>query len=49
MFTNWIEFAAHTDYDVRARYLYLPGEKAVFMNPAVSRKESDLFIEHILE
>ncbi len=47
LYTNWIEFVAHTDYDDRGRSLRLPGEKAVFMNPATTRREIDMFIENI--
>ena len=47
LFTNWIEFIAHTDYDDRQRYRKLPGEKAVFMNPATTRADIDTFIAHI--
>jgi glutamate/tyrosine decarboxylase-like PLP-dependent enzyme len=44
LFTNWVEFIAHTDYDEKQRYHKLPGEKAVFMNPATTRIEIDKFI-----
>ena len=47
LYTNWVEFIAHTDYDEKERYHKLPGEKAVFMNPLTTRREIDLFIEHI--
>ncbi|MCE9520667.1 MAG: aspartate aminotransferase family protein, partial [Verrucomicrobia bacterium] len=33
LYTNWVEFIAHTDYDIRGRCGAIPGEKAVFMNP----------------
>jgi hypothetical protein len=33
LYTNWVEFIAHTDYDNRGRCGAIPGEKAVFMNP----------------
>ncbi len=47
LFTNWVSFVAHTDYDDKGRYHRLPGEKAVFMNPATTRREIDRFIENI--
>jgi glutamate/tyrosine decarboxylase-like PLP-dependent enzyme len=47
LFTNWVTFIAHTDYDEKGKYLRLPGEKAVFMNPATSRQDIDRFIEQI--
>jgi glutamate/tyrosine decarboxylase-like PLP-dependent enzyme len=47
LYTNWIEFVAHTDYDERGRVRRLPGEKAVFMNPATTRGDIDRFIAHI--
>jgi len=47
LFTNWVEFIAHTDYDEMGRMHKFPGEKAVFMNPATTRKEIDIFIENI--
>lgn len=47
LYTNWITFVTHTDYDEKERYHKLPGEKVVFMNPATTRKEIDCFIEHL--
>lgn len=47
LFTNWIEAAARSRYDERGRYFYIPGEKAVFMNPNTTRREIDQFIENI--
>jgi len=44
LFTNWVEFIAHTDYDEQGRIRKLPGEKAVFMNPGTTRGEIDAFI-----
>ena len=48
LFTNWIEFVAHTDYDEKERIHKLPGEKVVFMNPVTTRKEIDTFFDNIL-
>ncbi len=47
LFTNWVEFIAHSDYDEIGRMRKFPGEKAVFMNPATTRKEIDIFVENI--
>lgn len=47
LFTNWVTFIAHTDYDDKGRCHKLPGEKTVFMNPVTTRKEINLFIENI--
>jgi len=47
LFTSWVEFIAHTDYDEKGRIHKLPGEKAVFMNPVTTRKEIDIFIASI--
>lgn len=47
LFTNWVKFAAHTTYDSKGGYRRLPGEKAVFMNPATTRADIDLFIDNI--
>ena len=47
LFTNWVFHIAHTDYGSNGRFLFLPGEKAVFMNPATTRAQIDLFIENI--
>jgi len=47
LYTNWVEFIAHTDYDARGRYGAIPGEKAVFMNPRTNYEEIDRFVEAI--
>ena len=44
LYTNWVEFIAHTDYDVRGRCGAIPGEKAVFMNPRTRYEDIDQFI-----
>ena len=44
LYTNWVEFIAHTGYDERGRYGALPGEKAVFMNPRTRYEDIDHFI-----
>jgi glutamate/tyrosine decarboxylase-like PLP-dependent enzyme len=45
LYTNWVEFIAHTAYDEKERYHKLPGEKAVFMNPLTTRREIDIFLD----
>lgn len=45
LYTNWVEFIAHSDYDKKGRWSKIPGEKAVFMNPMTSREQIDAFIE----
>lgn len=47
LFTNWVEFIAHTSYDDKGRTHKLPGEKVVFMNPVTTRKEIDTFVANI--
>ena len=45
LYTNWVEFIAHTDYDARGRCGAIPGEKAVFMNPRTRYEDIDQFID----
>jgi glutamate/tyrosine decarboxylase-like PLP-dependent enzyme len=47
LYTNWIEFVTHTDYDERGRWQPLPGEKAVFFNPHTDRLHIDRFVAHL--
>ncbi len=47
LYTNWVEFIAHTDYDTRGRCGAIPGEKAVFMNPRTRYEDIDRFIASI--
>ena len=47
LFTNWVEFVTHTDYDAHGDYRRLPGEKAVFMNPATRRSDIDTFLRRL--
>jgi glutamate/tyrosine decarboxylase-like PLP-dependent enzyme len=47
LFTSWVEFIAHSDYDAKQRFHKLPGEKAVFMNPATTRVEIDRFVARL--
>jgi len=47
LYTNWVEFIAHTDYDLKGRCGAIPGEKAVFMNPRTRYEDIDRFIASI--
>jgi len=47
LYTNYVDSAAHTDYDAHGRYRILPGEKAVFMNPLTRFEHIDSFIDRI--
>ena len=47
LYTNWVEFIAHTDYDALGRCGAIPGEKAVFMNPRTRYEDIDRFIASI--
>lgn len=44
LYTSWIEFSAHTDYDAEAKFERIPGEKAVFFNPLTTHGEIDAFL-----
>ena len=47
LYTNYVQGAAHTDYDEHGHYHLLPGEKAVFMNPLTRFSDIDSFIARI--
>ena len=47
LYTNWVEFIAHTNYDARGRCGAIPGEKAVFMNPRTRYEDIDRFINAV--
>jgi glutamate/tyrosine decarboxylase-like PLP-dependent enzyme len=47
LYTNWVEFIAHTDYDSHGRFGALPGEKAVLMNPRTTYEDIDAFVDAI--
>lgn len=47
LYTNWVEFIAHTDYNEYGQYRRLPGEKAVFFNPSTDLERIDLFIKNL--
>ena len=48
LYSNWVSSITHTDYDHMSRFLFLPGEKVVFMNPLTSRTEIDAFIDELI-
>ncbi|OWY37281.1 aspartate aminotransferase family protein [Xenophilus sp. AP218F] len=48
LYTNWVEAIARSEYDAGGKYSYIAGEKAVFMNPACSRREIDLFVAKLM-
>ncbi len=45
--TNWIDSIARTHYDENGQCLYLPGEKAVFLNPNTTRQDIETFVKHL--
>ena len=47
LYTNWVDFIAHTDYDSFGRYRRIPGEKAVFMNPLTTYAHINEFLQHL--
>jgi len=47
LFTSWVEQASKTEYNEKGECGYLPGEKAVFMNPKTSYLEIDLFVDSL--
>jgi len=47
LYTNWVEFIAHSNYDKKGHWSKIPGEKAVFMNPLTTRAQIDRFIDEI--
>lgn len=47
LYTNWIQYVTHTEYDERGRWQPLPGEKAVFFNPHTDQIHIDRFIERL--
>ncbi len=48
LYTNWVEFIARSDYDEHEHFHFIPGEKAIFMNPPTSHRQIDQFIDNIL-
>ncbi len=49
LFTNWVQFIAHTRYDEREKFEAIPGEKAVFFNPRTDFSHIDGFINDLRE
>lgn len=47
LYTNYVQSAAHTDYDAHGHYRILPGEKAVFLNPLTRFSDIDAFISRL--
>lgn len=44
LYTNWIQYVTHTDYDEQGKWIPIPGEKAVFMNPHTQQAHIDQFL-----
>ncbi len=44
LYTSWIEFASHTNYDEEGKFIRIPGEKAVFFNPLTKYEHIDQFL-----
>jgi glutamate/tyrosine decarboxylase-like PLP-dependent enzyme len=47
LYTNWIEYVTHTDYDDCGHWIPLPGEKAVFFNPYTDQEHIDRFLARL--
>ncbi|HHR6079434.1 TPA: pyridoxal phosphate-dependent decarboxylase family protein [Providencia alcalifaciens] len=45
LFTNWVDSIACSTYAEHNRFVYIPGEKAVFMNPTTERHHIDEFVK----
>ncbi|WP_087024868.1 pyridoxal phosphate-dependent decarboxylase family protein [Thaumasiovibrio subtropicus] len=48
LYTNWVEFISRSAYNPYGKYSYIPGEKAVFMNPATGRTQIDTFVSRLM-
>ncbi|MDO5307938.1 MAG: pyridoxal-dependent decarboxylase [Planctomycetia bacterium] len=48
LYTNWVEYAAHTKYDQNNTCARIPGEKAVFFNPLITPERIDDFFDLII-
>jgi glutamate/tyrosine decarboxylase-like PLP-dependent enzyme len=42
--TNWVESIAHTEFDHHGQCLFIPGEKAVFLNPYTRYHHIEQFV-----
>ncbi|MDD3585890.1 MAG: pyridoxal-dependent decarboxylase [Thermoguttaceae bacterium] len=47
LYTSWIEFAAHSQYDDEGKFIRIPGEKAVFFNPLTTYANIDAFMTEL--
>jgi glutamate/tyrosine decarboxylase-like PLP-dependent enzyme len=47
LYTNWIQYVTHSDYDEQGQWVPIPGEKAVFMNPHTQQTHIDQFLARI--
>ena len=47
LYTNYVQSIAHTNYDEHGHYRFLPGEKAVFMNPLTRYEDIDSFLSRL--
>lgn len=47
LYTNWIQYVTHSDYDEHGRWMPIPGEKAVFMNPHTQQTHIDQFLARL--
>jgi len=48
LYTNWVEYISHTAHDEDDRHCFIPGEKAVFVNPRTTFTDIDKFLENLL-
>ena len=47
LYTNWIQYVTHSDYDEQGQWFPIPGEKAVFMNPHTQQTHIDQFLAQV--
>lgn len=47
LYTNWIQYVSHTQYDENGHWEPIPGEKAVFMNPMTDPEHIDAFVANL--
>lgn len=47
LYTNWVQFATHTNYDETDKWEPIPGEKAVFFNPLTDPCHIDAFLTRL--
>ncbi|OOF11802.1 MULTISPECIES: pyridoxal phosphate-dependent decarboxylase family protein [Salinivibrio] len=46
--TNWVESIAHTEFDTDGQCLFIPGEKAVFLNPYTEQRHISEFVDALM-